>query len=139
MNFAKKLTFVVLLIVTGCFTAAAQDKVLTFKLTREAHIGVATLTAGEYRMVIYTDAYPMAVVMPTDSKGRSVISVATAAASSGSCKSNSLKLIPNGSSWSVTSACFADSETAFYFPVSRSRKAQVATQTTDSAALAGAQ
>jgi len=138
MTFAKKLFLLTVLTAAATFTAAAQDKVVTFKLTQETQLGLATLPAGSYRMTIYNEAHPMAVVTSEPSRGISIMAVATAYGYSNTCKTNSLTLTPSAKSWNVTSVCFADSETEFYFPVPHSRKSEAATQTTDTAALAGA-
>lgn len=140
MTFAKKTTFLALLMLATCFTAAAQDRVLKFKLTREAHIGNATLTAGDYRMVMTYDASrPLVIVRPVDGHGASVLAMPANYDFNSSCKTSSLTLTSAGDSWQMTSVCFADSATALYFAGAESRKSDVVTQTTAATALAGAQ
>ena len=139
MTFAKKTLLLSALLIAFSFTAAAQDKVMKFTLSREARFGSATLAAGEYRMTIASDARMYAIVSAEDRHGASFIALPVSYGYSDSCTSDSLTLTPNGAGWDVTAVCFGESETALYFSRSAAKKAQVALQTTDATALAGAQ
>ena len=139
MNFAKKMAFVVVLSMVACFNAAAQDHTLKFKLTHEAHIGKSTLPPGEYRLTVYTDTRPMMIISAQDGRSDSVIALPITYESNSSCKTSSLTLTSSGGEWNVSSVCLGSLQTAMYFPAAKGRKTQVATQTTDAVALAGAQ
>jgi hypothetical protein len=137
MTFAKKTFFAGLLVAAASLSAAAQDRVIKFKLAQETHVGSAVLPAGDYRMAVYTDSRIITVLSHEDSRGSSVIAVPIAYDSA--CSKSSVTLKRDGDQLNLTSVCFGDEQMALYFPSARSRKTQAATQTTATAALAGAQ
>lgn len=137
MTFAKKTFFAGLLVAAASLSAAAQDRVLKFKLTQEAHVGAAVLPAGDYRMAMYTDSRIVTVVSREDRSGNSIIAVPIAYDSA--CSVSAVTLKREGSELNLISVCFGDEQMALYFRGARSKKTQAATQTTATAALAGAQ
>ena len=140
MIFAKKMIFFTLLTVAASLTAAAQDRVLKFKLAQVAHIGSAVLPAGDYRMTLYSDTRIMTVVSPEDRRGAAVIALPISYETSNSCSKASVTLTPNGKELDLTSVCFGSNEIALHFRTVRSKATtQAAIQTTDATALAGAQ
>ena len=136
MKFVKKIALVALLGLAFSFTAAAQDRVIRFKLDRATHIGFSVVPAGEYRMAIYSNATRMAIVTPEDHAGASVLALPTRYESS-TCRNASVTLAPVGRELALTAVCMGEAELALQFPVDRSKR--VAAQTTATAALAGAQ
>jgi hypothetical protein len=135
MSFAKKMMFTMLLLVAGSFGAAAQDTAIRFKLAQEAHIGSVTLAPGMYRMAFFGQGHPYAIV--TAEEGHRTSIIALAATSESGCSSSSVTLTPADEGFSLTSACFAQADTALYFPVASARKS-VATQPVADSAWAGA-
>jgi len=136
MNFAKKILFAALLVLATSLTAAAQDRVIKFKLDRATHIGSSIVQAGEYRMAVSSDPFTMAIVAPADRAGTALIALPVAR-ESGTCSTPSVTLAPLGSELALTAVCFGESEMALQFRTVRGAK-EVATQPTDAAALAGA-
>jgi len=139
MTFAKKLLFLTLLTAAASLSAAAQEQVIKFKLAHATHLGSAVLPAGDYRMVLYSDAHIMTVVTAEGPRGASVIAVPTTYETGRSCGTASLTLTPNGNELDLTSVCFGGDQMSLYFSPSRIRKTEAATPTADTAALAGAQ
>ena len=137
MEFAKKFTFLTLMLIAACFSASAQDRVLKFKLEHETHIANSTLPAGEYRLVMYDEPRPLAVISPEDRRATSVMVLATSYDFNTSCSASSVTLISDDQNWDLASVCFADAEEAFYFSVPARTKTTVSSAT-DTAALAGA-
>jgi hypothetical protein len=138
MSFVKKMTFVMLLMVAGSFGAAAQDTAIRFKLAQETRIGRTALAAGTYRMALFNDGYAYALVTAEGGQRSSVIAVPVSSENK-ACRASSVTLAPAGDGFSIASVCFAEAETAVYFPVASARKSTVAAQTTGSTALAGAE
>lgn len=137
MTFAKKMMFLTLLTISAAMGAAAQDGAIRFKLQQETRIGSVTLAPGMYRMALYNEGHPYAVV--TSEAGHRTSILAVAAASDSRCESSSVTLLGSGDGYSLTSACFLQADTALYFPVAARRKSTVvATQTTANSAWAGA-
>jgi len=139
MNFAKKIALLTLFLAALGFSAAAQDRVLKFTLAHEARIGSTTVPAGDYHMVVYSDPGMLAVVMPENRHGSSVVVLPTSHGFSSSCANTSLTLTRRGSQMALTSVCFSDIEMTLYFTAVHGKKSEVAAQTTDAVALAGAQ
>ena len=139
MSFAKKISFVTLMFLVGCFTASAQDHVIKFTLPQAASIGSAALPAGPYRMVVYDDPQLMVVVMPEDQKGESVIAIPASFQTIGNCASPSVTLKRVEDRMEISSVCFGYSEMALRFATDHRKKPAVVSQATATAALAGAQ
>ena len=135
MSFAKKMMFATLLLVAGCLGAAAQDTAIRFKLAQETRIGSVTLAPGMYRMAFYGQGHSYAIV--TAEEGHRTSIIALAATSDSQCSSSSVTLTPADEGFSLTSACFAQADTALYFPVAAAGKS-AATQPMATSAWAGA-
>jgi len=135
MTFAKKMLMLTLLTLAASLTAAAQDSAIRFKLAQETRIAGVTLPAGSYRMTLFTAGHPYAIV--TSEEGRRSSIMAVAATSDGRCNSSSVTLTPEAEGYSLTSACFAQADTALYFPAVLARKSTVA-KAAPSSAWAGA-
>ena len=136
MTLTKRISFLALLLLATSLIAAAQDRVIKFKLDRATHIGFSVVPAGEYRMAIYNDATRMAIISPFNHKGTSVIALPRGY-ESGTCTGASVTLAPFGSEVALTAVCLGEAELALQIPVDDAKR--VATQPATTAALAGAQ
>jgi len=136
MRFTKKILLLLVLMVAGSFGAAAQESTIRFKLAQETRIASVVLPAGAYRMVLYNEGHPYALLIAEDGQRSSVMALPLSTESK-YCASSSLTLTPAGDSMSIASVCFAEADTALSFPVMAARK-EFATQTTATTALAGA-
>lgn len=134
-SFAKKMLMLTLLALAASLGAAAQDSAIRFKLAQETRIAGVTLPAGAYRMTLFTEGHPYAIVTAEDGGRSSIMAVATA--SDARCSSSSVTLTPAAEGYSLTSACFAQADTALYFPAASARKSTVA-KAAPSSAWAGA-
>jgi hypothetical protein len=88
-------------------------------------------------MVVYTDSRFVTVISREDYRGTSIIAVPIAYDSG--CAKSAVTLKREGDQLNLTSVCFGDEQMALYFPAIRSKRSEAATQTTATAALAGAQ
>ncbi len=120
MTAVKKLALALLVVLATTFTVNAQDARAKFTLTHEVRWENATLPAGNYMISVYSGAVPRAVISSEDGRG-SVIAVPTFADYSSSCKSSSVSLVRDGSTWNVSSVCFNESGLALYFGSSPSK------------------
>ncbi len=124
MTFAKKMLFTILLMAAATLGAAAQESAIRFKLAQETRIASVTLPAGSYRMTLFAQGHPYAMVTSEEGRRSSILAVATT--SDSRCDNSSVSLTPAGEGYRLTSACFAQSGTVLYFPVASARKSNVA-------------
>jgi hypothetical protein len=138
VNFVKRTILVGIALLAMSFGAAAQDRAMTFTLPREARIGKVSLSAGNYRLAVHDGPSTWAMVTSEGRSGAGTIALIATHEYTSSCKSNSVTFTPDGDGFSLTSACFADSDSAVYFFPAKDKR-EMATRAPDTAALAAAQ
>lgn len=124
------------LAVASLATAYAVDAQARFTLQHPAQIGASVLPAGEYTVKMSADGATIAYIVPAGRSGTAVVALPVSTDSFATCKSSSLTMQRLGSAWSISSVCFADMQTALYFPAP-SAKSTVTAVNSDAAAITG--
>jgi hypothetical protein len=137
MKLAKKLSLLTILATAALGTSYAADAQAKFTLQHPAQIGASVLPAGQYMVKMSADGATTAYIVPADRSGAAVIALPVNTDSFAVCKSSSLTMHRLGSVWSISSVCFADMQTALYFPLP-SEKSTVTAVNNDAAAIAAA-
>lgn len=117
MTFVKRMMITLLLGLASTLTLAAQDRSITFTLAQDTYWGPAYLQAGSYRAAFLSGAVTKAVITSEKRAHWGAIVVPIARGYNNVCKATALTLTSDNGRYAVTSVCFADTETAYYFPV----------------------
>lgn len=120
MTFAKKLTFMLLLVAGFTFSAQAQDALAKFTLAQSAYWGKTLLQPGEFMISVDLNGITKATVTSLDGKRVAFMAVPVTTAY-GSCRETALSLVPDAGEYSVRSVCFAGSNVLLSFASERSK------------------
>lgn len=117
MNFAKKATIFALLLTAGSLALQAQDRMLTFTLTKDAYFGPALLPSGNYRLQLISDSTPRVIVSSVGSKTTTAIVAVSRREFNTACKASTITLRGAEDSMAMSSVCVADTDVTYYFPI----------------------
>jgi hypothetical protein len=113
MKPVKKIAFALLLVLTVCAGASAQDAAGKFNVTHNTRWGTAVLPPGSYSVSVHSGPVPYVVVTSDDRSSVSIMAVAQYI-DTATCKSSSLELEQTDGGWTVRSLCF-ESQVSVYF------------------------